>query len=65
MTLRTQIGQTPGRPATGHSTTGAGSDAQRDCCGLGLAPADEARPPRAGAAWPPRMAPVETPWLCT
>ena len=65
MTLRTHIDQEPGRAATGRSATGAGSDAQRDTCGRGLAAADEARPPRAGAAWPPRMAPVETPWLCT
>ena len=64
VTLRTHIAQAPGRPATGRSATGAGSDVERDTCGLGLAPADEARPPRAGAAWPPRMALARTLWLC-
>ena len=58
MTPRTQISQAPGRPATGRFTTGAGSDTRRDYCGPGLAPADEARPPSAGAAWPPRMGPA-------
>ena len=65
MTPRTQIGQTPGRLATGRSATGTGSDARRDTCGLGLALADEARPPSAGAAWPPCMAPAGLLWLCT
>ena len=64
MTLRTQIAWMPGRPATGPSITGAGSVAQRDRHGLQQVPADEARSPRAGAAWPPRMAPVEPQWLC-
>ena len=65
MTLRTHIDQTPGRAATGRSATGAGSDVERDTCGRGLAPADEARPPRAGAAWPPRRAPARPQWLST
>ena len=64
MTLRTHIDQEPGRAATGRSATAAGSDVERDTCGRWLAPADEMRPPRAGAAWPPRMAPARPWWLC-
>ena len=63
VTLRTQIARAPGRPATGRITTGAGSDARRDTCGRCLVPADEARPPRTGAAWPPSMAPARPPQL--
>ena len=58
------MARAPGRAATGRSATGAGSDVERDHCGRRLAPADEARPPSAGAVWPPRMAPVEPQWLC-
>ena len=65
VTLRTQIARAPSRPAAGPSATGAGSDARRDRCGCGLVIADEARPPRADAAWPPRMAPAGPQWLCT
>ena len=64
MTLRTQIARAPGRPAAGPSPASAGSNAQRDCCDCELAVADEARPPSAGAAWPPPMALARPQWLC-
>ena len=61
MTLRTQIVRASGQPASGSSATGAESDAKWNTYGRGLDPADEARPPGAGAAWPPRMAPARPP----
>ena len=62
VTLRTQIARIPGRPAAGPSVTGAGSDAEQDHCGCGLVLIDKARPPRAGAAWPPCMGPRRFPY---